>query len=350
MFANIKKSVGNSYQKISNFLKNEVWEIDLSNFSKKRAKAIKYLRVSIVTSKNFGEQNLGWKSVALSFFSTMAFIPMIAILFTVTYGFGMDKMLRTMIYEIANNDYLVDVVTTFADNIITTAKQGPMGIISFLVFAWVVIWLLLCVEKSFNTIWRVEKSRVIWKRILTNILIIILSPFILILFMFMFLTISKGMDSIGLDIPFIESVSTIILWLIFYIFATLLFTALYVLIPNAKVKFVPALKSALLTALAFTIIQYLYLETQVFVARLNAVYGVFGAIPLFMIWMNIGWYIILLGAEITYAYQHIDYYDDKSAKLLIPMSVIHEKEMNKQLKKEHRQEKRQEKRKDKNDK
>ena len=55
--------------------------------------------------------------------------------------------------------------------------------------------------------------------------------------------------------------------------------------------------------------QYLYLETQVFVTRLNGIFGVFAAIPLFMIWINIGWFIILFGAELSYAFQHVDDYN-----------------------------------------
>ena len=58
-----------------------------------------------------------------------------------------------------------------------------------------------------------------------------------------------------------------------------------------------------------TVVQYLYNETQVFVTRLDAVYGAFAAIPLYMVWLNIGWNIILIGAELSYAFQHVDSYN-----------------------------------------
>jgi membrane protein len=45
------------------------------------------------------------------------------------------------------------------------------------------------------------------------------------------------------------------------------------------------------------------------VTRLNAVYGVFAAVPLFMIWINVGWYIILIGSELSYAFQHVENYN-----------------------------------------
>jgi pyrrolidone-carboxylate peptidase len=69
------------------------------------------------------------------------------------------------------------------------------------------------------------------------------------------------------------------------------------------------LEAALPAAIAFTAVNYLYLETQVLVTRLNAVYGVFAAVPLFMAWINIGWNIILIGSELSYAFQHVDNYN-----------------------------------------
>ena len=70
-----------------------------------------------------------------------------------------------------------------------------------------------------------------------------------------------------------------------------------------------ALRAAFFAAIPFAIVQYTYLETQVFVTRLNSIYGAFAAVPLFMIWINIGWFIILIGAELSYAFQHVDNYN-----------------------------------------
>ena len=79
---------------------------------------------------------------------------------------------------------------------------------------------------------------------------------------------------------------------------------MYKFIPAPKVKYGFALQSALFAALVFVGFQYLYLETQMFVSRLNAVYGVIAAIPLFLIWLNFSWQIVMYGAELTYALQH----------------------------------------------
>ena len=71
-----------------------------------------------------------------------------------------------------------------------------------------------------------------------------------------------------------------------------------------KVRFGAAFNAALISATAFVIMQYLYVETQILVSRINAIYGAFAAVPLFLIWMNVSWIIILIGAEISHAYQY----------------------------------------------
>ena len=91
---------------------------------------------------------------------------------------------------------------------------------------------------------------------------------------------------------------------------------MYKYIPNVKVHFIAAFNAALIAAIAFIVVQYLYLETQILVSRLNAIYGAFAAIPLFLIWMNVSWIIILFGAEISHAYQYVDSYSIDNNVLL----------------------------------
>ena len=170
------------------------------------------------------------------------------------------------------------------------------------------IWLMSRVEWSFNRIWKVERNRILWKRVLAYIVTMTASPFVIMVFLSVALSISDGIEAIGLEIPFLSSISTFLVWLSFFAFMTVVLTAMYILIPNARVRLLPALSAALISSLAFTVVQYLYMETQMFVSRMNAVYGVFAAIPLFMVWLNIGWFIILLGSELSYVFQNVDNY------------------------------------------
>ena len=295
-------------RRIRDFFRDGIWDINTSDLGRVKAKVVRYIRIVILTAKNFSRQNVGQQAVALSFFTTMAFVPFLAVALAISNYAGLGEYLRELIYDNFGHDMIVDQILSFADNIIAASQQDIYGIISSLIFLWMVIWLLSRVEWSFNRIWKVDRNRILWKRVLAYILTMTASPFIIIVFLSVSLTITDGINTLGLEIPFLSTFSTFLIWLAFYVFMVIVLGVMYVLIPNARVRLLPALSAAAISSLAFTIVQYLYLETQMFVSRMNAVYGVFAAIPLFMVWLNIGWFIVLLGSELSYVFQNVDNY------------------------------------------
>ena len=184
-----------------------------------------------------------------------------------------------------------------------------MGLFSALTFFYAVVALMLNVEKVFNNVWMVEKARNIFKRLSFIIAMILLSPFVVMVFFAGSFAYSKVIELLGLDLSNYGTLKTILVWTAFAAVVTMVFSAMYKLIPNAKVKYGSALRAAIPAALAFTIIQYGYVETQVFVTRLSAIFGAFAAVPLFMAWINIGWFIILIGAQLSYAFQNVNNYN-----------------------------------------
>lgn len=302
--------VSSTYRKSKKFLTEDIWKIDIEELSRFKASAVKYTKILILTLKTFSAQKIGFQAVALSFFGTMAAVPFIAVCFVLTGGLGLSDKLKELLYvNFSESQEAVNMVLGFADNVITTAESSTMGLVSALLFVWLIFWMMMSVERVFNNVWKVHKSRNLFKRFSFYILILFISPFIIMLFFSGSIIYSNLLKSIGLDIEYLESFSSIIGWLIFYIIATLTFSAMYKFIPNARVLYSNALRAAALSGFAFTLLQYIYLGTQIFVTRLNMVYGAVAAIPLFMFWMNFGWFIILFGAELSYAYQNVDNYN-----------------------------------------
>ena len=296
--------------KVKRFITEDIWNLDIEDFSRAKARSIKYLKVLIITIKTFSAEKIGFQAVALSFFGTMSVVPFLAVVFAITGGLGLADKLKDLLYEYFNNSQeTIDMVLGFATNIIDTAQSSTMGLISALLFLWLVFWMMISVERVFNNVWRVKKSRNIFKRISFYIAILFIAPFVIMLFFSGSIVYSNMLKGIGLGVAYFESIASIMAWVLFYIVATLTFSAMYKFIPNYKVLYSNALRSAAVSAFAFTVLQYLYLETQLFVTRLNMVYGAVAAIPLFMFWMNFGWFIILFGAELSYAYQHVDSYN-----------------------------------------
>ena len=296
--------------RLKRFIKADIWELELEELSKARARFIKYLKVMMITIKTFSSEKIGFQAVALSFFSTMSVIPFVAIVFAITGGFGLADKLKEFLYDYFNNSQqTIDMVLGFAQNIIDTAKSGTVGLVSALLFAWIVIWMMMSVERVFNNVWRVQKARNIIKRLSVIIAMLFVSPFIVFVFFGGTVAYSHALSYLGLDMESLSIVKTLVTWILFSVVATFTFSAMYKFIPNSPVQYWHALKAAVPAGIAFTLVQYMYLETQVFVTRLNTIYGAFAAVPLFMLWLNIGWFIVLFGAELSYAFQNVDNYN-----------------------------------------
>jgi membrane protein len=305
----MKRLVKKTYR-LKNFFRNDIWELDLEELSKARAKFIKYLKVGAITIKTFSSEKIGFQAVALSFFSTMSVVPFVAIIFAITDGFGLAETLKGLLYQyFTNSQQTIDVVLGFAQNIINTAKSSAVGLVSALLFAWIVVWMMMNVEKVFNNAWRVPKSRSLIKRISVILAMLFVSPFVVFVFFGGAMMYSHALTSLGLDVEDLTIFKTMLTWILFAAVAIFTFSAMYKFIPNAKVDYANALSAAIPAGIAFAVVNYLYLETQVMVTRMNGIFGAFAAVPLFMVWINIGWFIILIGSELSYAFQHVDNYN-----------------------------------------
>ena len=301
--------------RLKRFFKDDIWALDMEELSKAKARFVKYMKVMMITIKTFSSEKIGFQAVALSFFSTMSVVPFVAIVFAITGGFGLADKLKEFLYDyFDNSQQTIDTVLGFAQNIIDTAQSSAVGLVSALIFVWIVIWMMMNVERVFNNVWRVQKSRNLLRRLSVIIAMLIVSPFVILVFFAGSFVYAHALNYLGLDVETFTAFKTILTWLLFAAVAMLTFSAMYKFIPNAKVDYPNALRASIPAAIAFAAMNYLYLETQVMVTRLNGIYGAFAAVPLFMIWLNIGWFIILIGAELSYAFQHVESYNIEESK------------------------------------
>ena len=304
------KRLTNRTRRLKRFFNDDIWTLEMEELSRAKARFIKYMKVMLITIKTFSSEKIGFQAVALSFFSTMSVIPFVAIVFAITGGFGLADKLKEFLYDYFNNSQqVIDTVLGFAENIIVTAESSAMGLVSALLFFWIVIWMMMNVERVFNNVWRVQTPRNIIKKLSVIIAMLFVSPFVVFVFFGGTVMYSHALSYLGLDVESFTFVKTMLTWVLFGAVATFTFSAMYKFIPNADVKYKEALRAALPAGIAFAAVNYLYLETQVMVTRMNGIFGAFAAVPLFMVWINIGWFIILIGSELSYAFQNVDNYN-----------------------------------------
>ena len=298
-------------KKVNNFIKEDVWELNVEALSRTKARLVRDLMVTLDAIRGMNEKNLGLLSVSLCYFCTLAFVPFLAVCFAVTGGLGLSDSLTEMLYEyFSGNQQIIDMLVGAADNIISAARSGVFGLISALMFVWLVIWMMDRIEKVFNVIWDVpqpKKDRKIFKSYSIDLVIMILAPFIILAFFTGSVVYSNILDVfLPQKEAFSAGIRTLLGWVIFGASVVMVISAMYKFIPTTKVEYRHALRAAMIAGIAFTLLQYLYLETQVLVFRVNSVYGAIAAIPLFLLWLRFGWLIIVIGVQVTRSFQTIE--------------------------------------------
>jgi membrane protein len=116
-----------------------------------------------------------------------------------------------------------------------------------------------------------------------------------------------------------------------YCILWILFTFLYIFIPNTRVNFRSGALAGIIAGTIYQVFQWIYVTFQIGVAKYNAIYASFAALPLFFIWLQLSWFILLFGAEISFAHQNVDTYEfDQDArtvshyfKRLLSLRIVH---------------------------
>ncbi len=297
-------------RKITDLFSDRIWTLDTSGSTRAYAELVRVVKIIRITLSTFMENRMGFQCVALAYFITLAFVPLIAFAFAVTGGLGLDDKIT---------DFLQMVLPTYhkrqgllsekAAGILQSAQGGGLGLVSAIFFLWTILWMMFQVERVFNNVWGILKiPRKIYKRFGFYFLVLLLMPFLVIIFGSSIVYTSNLPNLYGLDLKDMRFIFKLLGYFAFYLILVGTLTVMYKYIPATKVEIRYAFRSALIAGVIFILFQYLYMHTQMFVGRLNQAYGVLAAIPLFLIFLNFSWQIIIYGAQLTYSFQNVDQY------------------------------------------
>ena len=306
----MKFNLSYCYKKAFRFITQDIWNMDSAAYGPSKALGLRWLKALIISIRGISVNNVGLQAASLTFYSIIAIIPFVAVIYAITNGFGLTRELETIIYaNFSEQEDIVHWILQFANNLLDTSRSGVFGIIGFFTFFWSIIWVMVCVEQAFNTIWQVKKSFPLARKILVYFGLIAFSPLLIGISLMIPLSYGDLIQRIGSEhVKFLTTIQPLFGRIVLFIFFCPVIFAAFKLIPNTKVRNIPALRASIITTIVFIILQVLYVETQLFVSRLNAIYGAFAAIPFFMMWLQMSWFLILIGAQLSFAFQHIDTY------------------------------------------
>ena len=293
-------------QKLKIFFKEEIWSHDLTSKSRRRTFLIRQARIYFLAFKGFFEDRAAVKAAALTYFTMLSIVPIFAIAFAIARNFGFEDTLHKFITNnMQDQEEVMNWVTKMVDNLLSETREGVMAGVGGVILFWSVIQVLNNIEASFNDIWQIRKARSPMRKFSDYLAIMILSPFAIGLSGSFMLKIKSAANEFELIKPLIvtliKSVPYVSIWI--------LFTIVYIVMPNTKVKFKYALIAGVIAGTVALLFQSLYQTLQLGVLKWGTLYGTIAFIPLFLIWLQITWLIVLVGAELTFAYQNIENYE-----------------------------------------
>jgi Predicted membrane protein len=242
-------------------------------------------------------------------------------IFGIAKGFGLDAMLqKELVSKFSGQQEVLNWIISFANSMLERTKGGIIAGVGLALLFWSVMNVLGNIETAFNNIWQVKKGRTLFRKFSDYLAIMLIAPVFLIASSSATVYITTQIVSILKSIQFLGFFSPVIrvfINLIPYVLIWIVFSILYIIMPNTKVKVGPAVVSGIMAGTIFQITQWIYVKFQISVSSYNAIYGSFAAIPLFMIWMQTAWLIVLFGAELSYASQNFKKYEFESEAALI---------------------------------
>lgn len=293
---------------IREFLTTDIWRIDDKAQKPAKRLGINFLKRVIITVEMFINHNLASYTAALTYSCILAAVPVLSIILAIARGFGFGNMIEDRLRSnVQMSPEIIDTVMNFIDSYLARTRGGIFVGVGLIILLYTVVMLTSNIETAFNTIWRVRSPRNIYRRITDYVSIFLILPILIVVtsgFSIFIVTVTSQFA----DYVILSSTMEFMIKGAPVIISGLAFAILYKLMPNTHVKWRAVIAPGFIAGVLFQLVQYYYIHYQIMLSSYNAVYGSFAALPMFMLWLQISWYICLIGGQMCYANQCADEY------------------------------------------
>lgn len=315
-------------QQIVDFLKVGIWHVKSKDVPRWLYFFYSVLKKLLLAIERATTKRMVDSASALTYSTLLAIVPIMAVVFAIARGFGYNKYIENWFREaLASQPQVAETIIGFVNSYLVHTKSGVFLGIGLIFMLWTVIMLINNIEQTFNYIWQVKKPRSLFRTITDYMAMFLLMPIIIVITSGISIFVATVSDSIE-GYVLLAPMMRFFIALMPYIFMSAVFVALYVFMPNTKVRFSCAIVPGILAGVAMQGLQLVYIHSQIWVSSYNAIYGSFAALPLFMLWVQISWTICLFGAELCYASQNLEDYafraqtEDISHRYRLMLSAI----------------------------
>ena len=298
--------------KLIHFIKEDIWLISEHQLGASKKQALQCLKVFLLSAQGFKNDLCVLRASALTLYTVLSIVPIIAMLFGIAKGFGFEKKLEQRLLEqIPEQDVMMNRLIEFANNMLANTQGGVVAGVGVIMLFWTVIKVISNIEDSFNHIWKIKKSRSIARKLSDYLSLMLFAPVLLIISSSITVFVTTQITDLVTVINLSEFGTAVVFFGLNYlpvVMMSALFSFLFIFMPNQKINYKAGFIAGIITGIIYQNIQWIYLSLQLGVSSYNAIYGSFTALPLFFIWLQIGWLIVLFGCEIAFFIHHYESY------------------------------------------
>ena len=296
-------------KRLIRFFQKDIWRISRDEMSPVKFLWVEVLKKLLLAIRFFTAKRVMQKAAALTYSTLLAIVPIMAVVFAIARGFGYNKYIEVWFRSaFESQPQAADIIIGFVNSYLVHTQSGVFLGVGLIFMLYTVLMLVSNVEDAFNEIWQVKKPRSIFRTFTDYLAMFFMFPIIIVLtsgISIFMATVANSLPNFLLLGPFVR----LLIDMLPYVLMAGLFIALYIFMPNTRVRPISALVPGILAGIAMQGLQIFYIHSQMFLSSYNAIYGSFAALPLFMLWVQISWTICLFGAELCYTNQNLDYYD-----------------------------------------
>ncbi|MBW1777597.1 MAG: YihY/virulence factor BrkB family protein [Deltaproteobacteria bacterium] len=309
------------------FFKTDVWDLSLAELPRTRRVLVSVLRVFLLALNNFYRDQCALRATALTLYTLLSVVPVLALAFGIAKGFGFEKHFQAQILQqIPEQEAVLKQIIVFAQNLLETARGGVVAGVGVVVLLWSAINIFGQIEDALNRIWNVKKARSIGRKFSDYLSLMLVYPIAMFLSSSITVYLASQAAVLSEKTAILDMVGSLLLFflrLLPYVILWSFFAFIYIFMPNRKVPFRSGVLAGILAGTLYQVVQWGYIALQVGVAKYHAIYGSFAALPLFLVWLQLSWIIVLFGAELSFGIHQYPGYPAELAgeKGLSPFSL-----------------------------
>ena len=268
------------------------------------------LRTGVLVVENSINRELLVRSAALTYHVVFSIIPLFAVMLALFKSFGglermVDDVRDFLLTNLAPN--IGEQVIRSMKDMIDRMDARAISIVGFLVLLYTSVSLLSTIEQAFNRIWGVRTPRGLMRRVTVYWTLLTFGPVAVAVSLGVtgFVRHQSAYRWILENVPF---ASATVLTVVPFLLTWVVFGAVYKIMPNTRVSWRAAFWGALVAGTAWELLKRLYVLYNAKLFASYEVYGSLAAIPIFLLWIYASWCLVLLGAEVAFAAQHVATY------------------------------------------